>query len=74
MGPRAGLDQCGKSRPNRDWIPGRPARNQSLYRLSYPAHLCRMIFIIIHRYTYTTDFDSFKINVSTFLNYDHMLT
>jgi len=28
----------GKSRPHRDSIPGRPARSQSLYRLSYPAH------------------------------------
>ena len=38
MDPRAGLDRCGKSRPRRDSIPGRPARSQSLYRLSYPAH------------------------------------
>ena len=29
----------GKSRPHRDSIPDRPARSQSLYRLSYPAHL-----------------------------------
>ena len=28
----------GKSRPHPDSIPGRPARNQSLYRLSYRAH------------------------------------
>jgi len=28
----------GKSRPHRDSIPDRPARSQSLYRLSYPAH------------------------------------
>ena len=28
----------GKSRPNRDSIPDRPARSQSLYRLSYRAH------------------------------------
>ena len=28
----------GKSRPHRDSIPDRPARNQSLYRLSYRAH------------------------------------
>ena len=28
----------GKSCPHRDWIPDRPARSQSLYRLSYPAH------------------------------------
>ena len=29
----------GKSRPHRDSIPDRPARSQSLYRLSYRAHL-----------------------------------
>jgi len=28
----------GKSRPHRDSIPDRPARSQSLHRLSYPAH------------------------------------
>jgi len=28
----------GKSRPDRDSIPDLPARSQSLYRLSYPAH------------------------------------
>jgi len=28
----------GKSRPHRDSIPDRPARSQSLYRLSYPAN------------------------------------
>ena len=36
--PKAGLDRCGKSRPHRDSIPDRPARSQSLYRLSYAAH------------------------------------
>ena len=43
MGPRAGLDRCGKSRPNRDSIPDRPVRSQSLYRLSYPAHKIKCI-------------------------------
>ena len=28
----------GKSHPHRDSIPDRPARSESLYRLSYPAH------------------------------------
>jgi len=28
----------GKSRPHRNSIPNRPARSQSLYQLSYPAH------------------------------------
>ena len=37
----------GKSRPHRDSIPDRPARSQSLYRLSYPAHvLCIYVSII----------------------------
>ena len=36
----------GKSRFHRDSIRDRPARSQSLYRLSYPAH----IYIYIHTY------------------------
>jgi hypothetical protein len=39
VGPRAGLDRCGKSRPHRIRYPDRPARSQSLYQLRYPAHL-----------------------------------
>ena len=39
MGPRAGLDRCGKSRPTGIRYPDRPARSQSLYRLRYPAHI-----------------------------------
>ena len=33
----------GKSLPHRDSIPYRPARSQSLYRLSYPAHFYRLL-------------------------------
>jgi len=40
----------GKSRLHRDSIPDRPVRSQSLYRLSYPAHI--YIYIQIY-YTYT---------------------
>jgi len=29
----------GKSRPHRNPIPERPARSQSLYRMSYPVHI-----------------------------------
>jgi len=36
----------GKSCPHRDSIPERPARNQSLYRLSYPVHLIKSILWI----------------------------
>ena len=39
----------GKSRHNRDSIPDRPARSQSLYRLSYPAHT---LYIYIYIYIY----------------------
>jgi len=38
VGPRAGLDWCGKSRPTGIRSPDRPAGRQSLYRLRYPAH------------------------------------
>ena len=44
VGPRAGLDCCGKSRPTGIRSPDRPAGRQSLYRLRYPAHgnlMCR---------------------------------
>ena len=44
----------GKSRPYRDSIPDRPARSQSLYRLSYPAHILIIIIIIILQYEHNT--------------------
>ena len=37
VGPRAGLDGCGKSRPRGFRSPYRQARSESLYRLSYRA-------------------------------------
>jgi len=60
VGPRAGLDLCGKSRPHRDSIPHRPARSQSLYRLSYPAHPSRKGLRI--KVTYIK-------NINTFYNF-----
>jgi hypothetical protein len=36
VGPRTGLDRCGKSRPHRNSIPG--SFSLSLYGLSYPAY------------------------------------
>jgi predicted solute-binding protein len=33
-----GLERCGKFRPHRHSIPGRPTSSHLLYRLSYPAH------------------------------------
>jgi hypothetical protein len=41
--PKAGLDVCEKSRPTGIRSPDRPARSQSLYRLSYPAHLMSQV-------------------------------
>jgi hypothetical protein len=51
VGPRAGLDRCGKSRPSGIRSPDRPVRSsvaiptelpRPLYRQSYPAHYSRM--------------------------------
>ena len=39
----------GKFLPHRDSIPDRPVRSQSLYRLSYPAHLYLIMTVITHR-------------------------
>ena len=50
-GTWAGLDGCGKSRPYRDSIPDRPAHSQSLYRISYPAHIYIYIYIYKHIHT-----------------------
>jgi hypothetical protein len=36
VGPRASLDGCGKLSPTGIRSPDRPARSESLYRLSYP--------------------------------------
>ena len=38
MGPRAGLDRCGKFAPTGIRSQNSPSRSQSLYRLSYPAN------------------------------------
>jgi len=38
-GPQDRSGRGAKPRPHRDSIPDRPARSQSLYRLSHPAHL-----------------------------------
>jgi len=40
----------GKSRPHRDSIPGRSARSQSLYQLSYPAHIWASVVSVISDY------------------------
>ena len=40
----------GKSRPHRDSIPDRSARSQSLYRLSYQAHIVASSWLFIQYY------------------------
>ena len=47
MGPRAGLDRCGKSRSIGIRSLDRPVRRQSLYRLRYLAHRLYMSRSII---------------------------
>jgi hypothetical protein len=46
VGPRAGLDRCGKSRPTGIRSPDLPARRESLYRLSYPGSKPRQYSLI----------------------------
>ena len=49
VGFRAGLDGCGKYRPNGILSPDRPARSESLYRLSYRGPpLNRLEYIYIY--------------------------
>jgi hypothetical protein len=52
VGPTAGVDGCGKSRPHRDSIPNRPARSESLYRLIYPGPITTIIIIIAWNVVY----------------------
>jgi len=44
-GPQGRYGRAEKSRPHRGSIPDRPARSQSLYRLSYRAHYCHYILV-----------------------------
>jgi len=47
----------GKSRPHRDSIPDRPARSQSLYRLSYVYRGCQKCIHILRDVTYVLLFE-----------------
>jgi len=58
VGPRAGPDSCGKCRPTGIRSQERPARSQSLYRLSYPAH-----FIIEAQHQCSWTFSSSECNM-----------
>jgi hypothetical protein len=49
MGPVAGLDRCGKSRPTPGFDPRTdPAPNELLYRLSYPGPITTAVYNISH--------------------------
>ena len=54
----------GKSRPHKDSIPDRPARSQSLYRLSYPAHIY-FVYLFIFKNTWSIIHDSNMCNWTT---------
>jgi hypothetical protein len=45
VGPGAGLNSCGKSRPTGIRSPDLPARSESLYRLRYPGPL-KILYLI----------------------------
>ena len=49
VGPRAGLDGCGKSPPTGIRSPDRPARSESLYRLRYPSPEIRCLSVNCNR-------------------------
>ena len=57
MGPKAGLDRCGKSRPTGIRSPDRPALSQLLYRLSYTGPLLN----VIHYYIYWIQRNYFRL-------------
>jgi hypothetical protein len=57
VGSSAGLDGCGKSRPDRDSIPDRPACSESLYSLRYPSLMCLCLFLRKRRQTGSQETD-----------------
>jgi hypothetical protein len=65
MGPRGGVNRCGKSRPHRDSIPGPSSPSRSLYQLSYPAHFTLRPWykIILHFYPVSQKSLIFKIQL-----------
>jgi len=66
----------GKSRPHRDSIPDRPARSQSLYRLSCRAHinLSVILYKTNHIYVYTVNrYNHAKFDVLTAVTLNYFL-
>ena len=63
----------GKSLPHLDSIPDRPARSQSLYRLSNPAHTLLLLLLLAFRYNISTLSSStlhWVTNVSYYLHHE----
>ena len=60
----------GKSRLHRDWIPDHPARSQSLYRLSYPAHTHTHTHTHIYAVCHIRDSDRRRLNEIDFTMQD----
>ena len=58
----------GKFRPHRDWIPDRPARSQSLYRLSYLAFQDIYAIQMLHALEFSKDHVDY-IFATTFANF-----
>ena len=60
----------GRSRPHRDSIPNRPARSQSLYRLSYPAR--NQLFLVPYKTLITGPWDESKLFSLSGTNWAYM--
>ena len=71
VGPWAGLDGCGKSRPYRDSIPDRPARSESLHRVSYPNSQGKTYALILPSITQVIT--GKKLQVSAYQHHDIMI-
>jgi hypothetical protein len=68
VGPRAGLKLCDKSRPT--WIrsPDRPARSQSLYRMSSPGPIFYVLLYIMYYILHVTHYIVYFIAFVAFQN------
>jgi len=58
----------GKSRPHRDSTPDRPARSQSLFRLSYPAH-CSIVLLKLFEWPRAASWSALVYRITYFSVY-----
>jgi len=65
VGSRAGLDGRKILLPTGIQFPDRPARSQSLYRLSYPAHKYIHMYLHIYIHTYMLAHIYYKTKISS---------